>query len=93
MFVKLTRINENGNKKELLVDTSKIVFLSETEPHVCYDKPTKFAKEVDLETGEECEVPTAWETEERFIIAFDNGRHPQFLDRENYEKLSAVLTK
>ena len=83
MFVKITRVNENNNKKELVVDTNEIVFLSETEPHVCYDKPTKF----DEEYGE----PIEWETEERFLIAFKNGKHPQFIDRENYEKLAKLL--
>lgn len=93
MFVKITRINEDGREKEILVDTDKIVFVSETEPHICYDKPTKFEKRVDLDTGEEEEVPVEFETQERFLITFDNGRHPQFIDRANYEKLSALLTK
>ena len=93
MFVKVTRINEQGHEKELLVDTSKIVFLSETEPHICYDKPTKYETKVNEDTGEEYQEPVEFEVQERFLIAFDNGKHPQFLDRENYEKLSALLTK
>lgn len=99
MFTKVTRINEDNERKELLVDTDEIVFLSETKPHICYDKPIKFEDVlndngepmVNEETGEVIQEPTEWETEERFLIAFKNGRHPQFLDRENYEKLSAIL--
>ena len=93
MFVIITRINEDNERKELVVDTNEIVFLSETKDHVCYDKPTKFEKTTNLETGEEVEEPVEWETEKRYLIAFKNGKHPQFLDKENYEKLKAILTK
>lgn len=92
MFVTITRINEDNERKELVVDTKKIVFLSETKPHVCYDKPTKFVEVKDEETGEVSQEPVEWEVEERFLIAFDNGKHPQFLDRENYEVLKKALT-
>lgn len=92
-FVKLTRINEQGHEKEIIVDTNEIVFITETEPHVCYDKPTKFEEQVNVDTGETEQVPVEWETEERFLIAFKNGKHPQFLNRANYDKLANVLTK
>ena len=92
-FVKINRINEKGNVKELLVDTNKIVFLSETEPHVDYDKPTKYEEVTNDETGEVTQEPCEWETTPRYLIAFDNGKHPQFIDKENYEKLSAILLK
>lgn len=93
MFVKLTRINEQGHEKEIIVDTNEIVFITETEPHVDYDKPTKFEEKDNVETGEKEQVAVEWETQERFLIAFKNGKHPQFLNRENYEKLVNVLTK
>ena len=93
MFVKITRINEQNHEKELLVNTEEIVFLSETEPHVNYDKPTKYEDTTDEDTGVITKVPVEWETTERFLIAFKNGKHPQFLDRANYEKLTKVLTK
>ena len=83
MFVTITRINQEGHTKEIVVDTSKVVFITQTEDHVCYDKPTKFE--------EETQEPIEWETEERFLIAFDNGKHPQFLDRKNYELLKAFM--
>lgn len=92
-FVKINRINEQGNIKELVVDTNKIVFLSETEPHVNYDKPTKYEEQTDEETGIITKVPCEWETTPRYLIAFDNGKHPQFIDKDNYEKLSAILLK
>ena len=93
MFVTITRINQEGHAKEIVVDTSKIVFLTQTEDHVCYDMPTKFEERIDIDTGEKENVPVEWETEERFLVAFDNGKHPQFLDRANYEILKKILTK
>lgn len=93
MFVTLTRINQQGHEKELVVDTNEIVFITQAEDHICYDKPTKFETKVDIETGEEVNEPVAWETEERFVIAFNNGKHPQFLNRANYETLKKILTK
>ena len=93
MFVTITRINQEGHEKELVVDTSKVLFITQTEDHIRYDKPTKFVKVTEEETGEEHEEPIEWETEERFLIAFDNGKHPQFLDRANYEILKKILTK
>lgn len=93
MFVKINRINEKENVKELIVNLDEIAFLSETEPHVCYDKPTKFEDSTDEETGETTQVPVEWETTERYLIAFKNGKHPQFIDKENYEKLKNLLLK
>ena len=93
MFVTITRINEDNERKELVVNTDEIAFLSETKDHVCYDKPTKFEEVEDEETGEKTQEPVEWKTEERFLIAFKNGKHPQFLDRENYEILKQILTK
>ena len=93
MFVKLTRINEQGHEKELLVNTEEIAFLSETEPHINYDVVTKYEDTTDEETGVITKTPIEWELIERFVIAFKNGKHPQFLDRANYEKLAEVLTK
>ena len=92
MFIKITRINEQNHEKELLVNTEEIAFLSETEPHVDYEKPTKYEDSTD-EYGVITKTPVEWETTERFLIAFKNGKHPQFLNRENYEKLVDVLTK
>ena len=91
MFLKIHRINEKNNVKALVVDTDKIVFLSETEPHVEYDKPTKFEDQVDDETGETTQVPVEWETTERYLIAFDNGKHPQFISKSTYEFLCDIL--
>ena len=93
MFVLINRINEKGNVKQALVDTSKIVFVTETEPHVDYDKPTKFEDQVDENSEETTQVPVEWETTPRYLIAFDNGKHPMFLDKENYDKVVAALTK
>lgn len=93
MFVTLTRINQEGHAKELVVDTNEIAFITQAEDHINYDKPTEFVESVDVDTGETQNEPTAWETEERFVIAFKNGRHPQFLDRANYETLKKILTK
>jgi len=93
MFIQITRINEKGNEKVALVDTSKIVFVTETEPHVDYDKPTKFEDQVDEDNGETTQVPVEWEETPRYLIAFDNGKHPMFLDKENYDKVVAALTK
>lgn len=92
MFVKITRINEQNHEKELLVNTEEIAFLSETEPHINYDVVTKYEDTTD-ECGVITKTPIEWQVEERFVIAFKNGRHPQFLDRANYEKLVKVLTK
>ena len=93
MFVELTRINQEGHKKPLTVDIKDISFLTQAEDHICYDKPTKFETKVDIETGKEVNEPVAWETEERFVVAFKNGKHPQFLDRANYEQLRDMLLK
>ena len=93
MFVKITRINEQNHEKELLVNTEEIAFLSETEPHVNFEKPTKYEEVEDKETGVIVKTPIEYETTERFLIAFKNGKHPQFLDRANYEKLVEILTK
>lgn len=92
MFVKINRINEKNNVKELIVDTNEIAFLSETEPHINYDKPIAFV-DVENEDGEMVQEPSEWETTPRYLIAFKNGKHPQFLDKDNYEKLSAILLK
>ena len=91
MFVKVNRINDNGNVKVAYVDTSKIVFVTETEPHINYGKPTKFEDQVNEETGETIQVPVEWETSERYLIAFDNGKHPMFLDKENFDLIVANL--
>ena len=93
MFVTLTRINEKDNAKELVVNTEEVVFITETEPHVFYDKPTKFETRVDEDTGETYDEPVEWETRKQYLVAFKNGKHPQFLDEENYNKLKSVLTK
>lgn len=93
MFVKITRINQQGHEKELVVNVEEINFLTQTEDHICYDKPVEFAERINPETGETEKEPVAWETEERFLIAFNNGKHPQFLDRANYEKLKEIVTK
>lgn len=29
----------------------------------------------------------------RYLIAWKNGKHPQFIDKENYEKLVSLLVK
>ena len=91
MFVKLTRINESNQKMELVVDTNEIVFVSESKPHYHYDKPVAFAKETDPATGEEYEYATEFESEPRYVIAFKNGRHPQFIDKDNYDTLVNIL--
>ena len=91
MFVELIRINQEGHKKPLTVDIKDISFLTQAEDHICYDKPTEFVESVDVDTGETQNEPVAWETEERFVVAFKNGKHPQFLDRANYEKLNKIL--
>lgn len=93
MFAKITRINEQGHEKELVLNTEEVAFVTETEPHVDYDKPTKFEEQVNVETGEKEQVPVEWETEPRYLIAFKNGKHPQFLNKENYDKLVSILTK
>ena len=46
MFVKLTRINEKEHEKEIVVNTEEIAFVTETEPHVNYDNPTKFEDQI-----------------------------------------------
>lgn len=91
MFVKINRINEKNNVKELVVDTNKIVFVSETEPHINYDDPIEFEDVVDEETGETEHKPVKWSETPRYLIAFDNGKHPQFIDEETYVKLSKIL--
>ena len=82
MFVKINRINSQNLTKELVVDTCEIVFVSETKPHqVC-------EKKVNVDTGEEEEI---FNEEPRYLIGFKNGRHPQIIDKENYEKLCKAL--
>ena len=102
MFVKINRINEKENTKELIVNLDEIAFLSQAEDHIRYDKPIEFKEEVDEETGEKVideetgevkQIPVKWETEERFVLGFKNGKHPQFLDRANYEQLRDMLLK
>ena len=93
MFIKLVRRNEQNEQKTLVVDTNEIAFVSETQPHYDYDKPTAFEDVTDDETGETTQIATAWESEPRYVIAFKNGKHPQFLDEENYQKLIDVLLK
>ena len=92
MFIKLVRINQEGNEKEIVIDTSKVVFITETEPHVNYDKVIGY-EETEDENGVITKVPNEWETERRFLVAFDNGRHPQFLDETNYNLLKDALLK
>lgn len=91
MFVKINRINEKGNVKELIVDTNEIVFLTETEPHVDYEKPVGYEETEEEDTGIITKIPNEWETTNRYLIAFKNGKHPQFIDKENYDKLSEIL--
>lgn len=91
MFVKITRKNESNHDKELIVDTNEIAFITQCEDKANYDKPTKFVEEVDLDTGEKINEPVEWEMEERYLIAFKNGKHPQFLDKANYETLKEIL--
>lgn len=93
MFIQITRINEKGNEKVALVDTSKIVFVTETEPHINYEKPVEWEDQENEETGEVEKVPCKYEETPRYLIAFDNGKHPMFLDKENYDKVVAALTK
>lgn len=93
MFVKINRINEKENTKELIVNLDEIAFLSEAEDHVRYDKPLEYKEEVDEETGETEQVPVKWETEKRYVLGFKNGKHPQFLDQANYEQLRDMLLK
>ena len=92
-FVKINRVNEKENTKELIVNLDEIAFLSEAEDHIRYDKPTKFETVTDEETGEEVENPIEWETEKRYVLGFKNGKHPQFLDEENANKLRDMLLK
>ena len=91
MFVKLVRINEDNEPRELIVDTNEIVFLSEATDHVNYDEPTEWETITDEDTGEEQKIPTKWTTSKRYVIAFKNGKHPQFLDSENYQILKDIL--
>jgi len=50
-------------------------------------------KEIVLNT-DEIEFVTAIETEEElFLVAFKNGMHPQFINKENYDKLVEILLK
>ena len=92
MFVKINRINEQNHVKEIVVDTDEIVFVTETEPHINYDEPIEWETKFDDEMGQ-IQVATKWTETPRYIIAFKNGRHPQFLDKENYDKLVDALTK
>ena len=93
MFVKINRINEQNNVKELVVNLDEIAFLSETEPHICYDKPTKFDEVENDETGEVEKLPVEWETIDRYLIAFKNGKHPQFVNKATYDYLTEMLVK
>ena len=92
MFVQITRINEKGNVKVAYVDTSKIVFVTETEPHINYDNPVEWEEREDEDLGQ-IKVATKWEETPRYLIAFDNGKHPMFLDKENFDKVVACLNK
>lgn len=78
MFIKLTRINGCGNEKELVVNTEEIVFVTEIED----------TREVAIEGSD-----TDFTREKLFLIGFKNGQHPQIVDKENYDKLVAELTK
>ena len=91
MFKKINRINEKGETKELVVNLDEIAFLSQAEDHINYDKPTKW--ETTTKNGEETQTPVEWEKEERFVLGFKNGKHPQFLDRPNYNTLRDMLLK
>lgn len=93
MFIQITRINEKGNEKVALVDTSKIVFVTETEPHINYDKPVEWEDQPSEELGCMIKVPTKYEETPRYLIAFDNGKHPMFLDKDNFDKVVAALNK
>ena len=93
MFVKVNRINEQNHVKELVVNVDEIAFLSETEPHINYDEPIDWKDVIDEDTGETIHTPVKWTETERFLIAFKNGKHPQFIDRDTYEKLTAMLVK
>ena len=93
MFAKITRINEQNHEKEILVNTEEIAFVSECEDHVNYDKPTAYEETTDEDTGVITKVPTEWETEKRYVIAWKNGKHPQFVDQANYDKLVEILLK
>lgn len=88
MFVKVNRINDNGNVKVAYVDTSKIVFVTETEPHVETETVEMPVNEDGTET-----VPVTKIVGEtpRYLIAFDNGKHPMFLDKENFDLIVANL--
>lgn len=93
MFVKLVRINQNDKEMEIVVNTEEIAFITECEPHVDYDKPTDYEETTDEDTGVITKVPSAWEETRRFVVAFKNGRHPQFLDETNYNTLKEILLK
>ena len=92
MFVKLVRLNEDNEQKELIVDTNEIAFLSETKDHINYDEPIEYEDITDDEGNTE-QVPVKWSTSKRYVIAFKNGKHPQFLDSENYQTLKDILLK
>ena len=91
MFVKLVRLNEDNEQKELVVDLNEIAFVSETKPHINYDNVIEYEETTDEDTGIVTKVPTKWEEQPRYVIAFKNGRHPQFLDKDNYEQLINIL--
>ena len=93
MFAKLVRINQNGKEMEIVLDTNEIAFVTESEPHINYDKVTGYEEITNEETGVITKVPNQWEEEKRFVVAFKNGKHPQFLDQANYEKLVEILLK
>jgi len=87
MFVKLVRINQNEKEMEIVLDTNEIAFVTEAEPHVTYEVEEH---EVD---GEIVKVNKITGEEKRFVVGFKNGRHPQFLDQANYDKLVEILLK
>lgn len=93
MFVKITRINNQNHEKELVVNTDEIVFLSECEDHINYDEPIAYEETTDEDTGIITKVPSEWEIEKRYVIGFKNGKHPQIVDKTNYEKLAEILLK
>lgn len=90
-FVKINRINEQNHVKELVVNVDEIAFLSETEPHIDYEKPVGYEETEDEETGVITKVPNKWEETPRYLIAFKNGKHPQFIDKDTYDKLVKKL--
>ena len=87
MFVKITRFNEDNEVKELVVNTEEIAFLSETKPHLEWEE-----EEHQLDDGTTVPVQKVVSEEPRYLIGFKNGRHPQFISKETYEKLVNKLS-